>query len=36
MVFVIFTIYSTAALGQLFFFHMVLIRKASIHKIISM
>ncbi|AQK74335.1 Protein S-acyltransferase 18 [Zea mays] len=30
VVFVIFTIYSTAALGQLFFFHMVLIRKAKI------
>uniref|UniRef100_A0A0E0ML53 S-acyltransferase n=1 Tax=Oryza punctata TaxID=4537 RepID=A0A0E0ML53_ORYPU len=27
MVFVIFTLYSTAALGQLFFFHVVLIRK---------
>lgn len=27
MVFVIFTLYSTVALGQLFFFHVVLIRK---------
>uniref|UniRef100_A0A0D9XYC0 S-acyltransferase n=1 Tax=Leersia perrieri TaxID=77586 RepID=A0A0D9XYC0_9ORYZ len=29
MVFVIFTLYSTAALGQLFFFHVVLIRKST-------
>ena len=29
MAFVIFTLYSTAALGQLFFFHMVLIRKVG-------
>ncbi|KAI4971767.1 hypothetical protein ZWY2020_002681 [Hordeum vulgare] len=29
MVFVIFTLYSTAALGQLFFFHVLLIRKST-------
>jgi len=31
MAFVVFTLYNTAALGQLFFFHMALIRKVSIH-----
>jgi hypothetical protein len=30
MAFVLFTMYSTAALGQLFFFHVLLIRKVRV------